>query len=119
MANLFYRNTNAKISFDVLDENNNLVGLSTEAVSYYYIKTPDNYIISNDPNIALYSFANGIGSYVTIPAIQQDILPGQYYINYVLNKVGEWKYKFQVNDTISLINLAISGDIKVIGDGIF
>jgi len=46
-------------------------------------------------------------------------MPGLYYINYVLTKIGEYKYKFQVTDSPTLKNVAISGDIKVIGDGIF
>jgi hypothetical protein len=118
VANLFYRNTNAKISFEVLDLNNNLVGLSSTSTVFYYIKTPDNYIQSNDPNVGIYTYANGIGAVISNPVFQ-DTLPGMYYINYVLSKVGEYKYKFQVNDIPNSINLAVSGDIKVITDGIF
>jgi hypothetical protein len=118
VANLFYRNTNSKISFEVLDSNNNYIGLSSSAVIYWYIKTPDNFIISNDTNIAAYSFANGNGIYTSIPVVQEE-MPGFYYINYVLTKIGEYKYKFQVTDSPTLTNVAISGDIKVIGDGIF
>ena len=118
MANLFYRNTNSKISFEVLDSNNNYIGLSSSAVIYWYIKTPDNFIISNDINISTHSFANGTGIYTSVPIVQQEMI-GVYYINYVLTKVGEYKYKFQINDLPTLTNVAISGDIKVIGDGIF
>lgn len=118
MANLFYRNTNSKISFEVLDNNNNYVGLSSSAVIYWYIKSPDNFIYSNDANISAFTFNNGVGIYTAIPAVQLE-MPGVYYINYVLTKVGEYKYKFQVLDNPTLTNVAISGDIKVIGDGIF
>ena len=118
MANLFYRNTNSKISFEVLDSNNNYVGLSSSKVVYWYIKTPDNYIISNDVKIGMSTFNNGVGIYTTIPTVQEE-MPGIYFINYVLTKVGEYKYKFQVVDNPTLTNVAISGDIKVITDGIF
>lgn len=118
MANLFYRNTNAKISFEVLDVNNALVGLSSTSTVYYYIKTPDNFIQSNDPNVGINTYANGIGVVISNP-VYQDTYPGMYYVNYVLTKVGEYKYKFQVNDTINGVNLAVSGDIKVVTDGIF
>lgn len=117
MANLFYRNTNAKIYFEVLDVDNNLVGVSTSSVKWY-IKTPDNFIYSNDSNIETYNFSNGTGIYSSTPIVQQEEI-GIYYIQYVLNKVGEYKYKFQVVDSPSSVNIAISGDIKVIGDGIF
>lgn len=118
MANLFYRNTNAQISFEVLDQNNNVISLSGSAVVFYYIKTPNNIIISNDPNVATYSYNNGIGSYVTSPIVQQSS-SGYYYIQYVLALVGEYKYKFQITDpTINTI-LSGGGDIKVVGDGIF
>ena len=102
----------------MLDSNNNYIGLSSSATIYWYIKTPDNYIISNDSNIGTYSFANGTGIYTSIPAVQEE-MAGVYYINYVLTKVGEYKYKFQVTDSPTLTNVAISGDIKVLGDGIF
>jgi len=118
VANLFYRNTNAKISFEVLDVNNNLVGLSSTNTVYYYIKSPDNYIYSNDPNVSTFTYANGIGSLITNP-VYQDTLPGMYYVNYTLTKIGDYKYKFQVNDVVNGINLAVGGDIKVITDGIF
>jgi hypothetical protein len=117
VANLFYRNTNAKISFEVLDVNNALVGLSSTSTVFYYIKSPDNYIYSNDPNIITNTYANGIGSYITNPVYVERA--GIYYINYVLNKIGEYKYKFQVNDNVVGVNLAVSGDIKVVTDGIF
>lgn len=118
MANLFYRNTNAKISFEVLDVNNNLVGLSSTSTVYYYIKTPDNFIQSNDPNVGINTYQNGTGAIIYNP-VYQDSLPGMYYINYTLTKIGEYKYKFQVNDTVNGVNLAVSGDIKVVTDGIF
>lgn len=118
MANLFYRNTNSKISFEVLDSNNNLVGLSSSRIVYWYIKTPDNSIVSNDANIASFTFANGTGIYTSIPSVQEE-MPGVYYINYVLAKVGDYKYKFQVVDDSTQTNVAISGDIKVVTDGIF
>lgn len=119
-ANLFYRNTNAKISFEALDEFNNPIGLSTQAVIYYYIKTPDNYIISNDPQVALNTYSNGIGVYTSIPAVQQDlIISGSYYITYVLTKVGVYKYKWQVVDNVALVNVSSGGDIIVQSDGIF
>lgn len=118
MANLFYRNTNSKISFEVLDEDNNLVGISTTSAVKWYIQTPDNLIISNDSNIATHTFDNGVGIYTTIPAVIQE-MPGIYYIEYVLSKVGLYKYKFQVVDDPTSVNVAISGDIKVITDGIF
>jgi len=118
VANLFYRNTNAKISFEVLDSNNNLVGLSNTSTVFYYIKTPDNYIQSNDPSVGISTYANGTGVIISNP-VYQDTLPGMYYINYILTKVGEYKYKFQVNDNVNGVNLAVSGDIKVITDGIF
>lgn len=116
-ANIFYRNTNAKISFEVLDANNNLVGLSNTSTVYYYIKSPDNFIYSNDPNVMTHQYNNGIGSFITNPVYEE--AAGIYYINYVLAKLGDYKYKFQINDTINLINLAITGDIKVQTDGIF
>ncbi len=118
MANLFYRNTLSKISFEVLDANNNLVGLSSSRDIKWYIYTPDNYIISNDINVASNNYANGIGSYSPTPLVLEQE-PGVYYINYLLTKVGEYKYKFQVVDDPTLTNVAISGDIKVITDGIF
>lgn len=117
-ANLFYRNTNAKISFEVLDSNNNYVGLSSSKVVNWYIKTPDNYIVSNDVLITASSFNGGVGVYTSVPVVQEE-MPGVYYINYVLTKVGDYKYKFQVVDDPTLTNVAISGDIKVITDGIF
>lgn len=117
MANLFYRNTNAKIAFEVLDTNNNYVGLSNTSTIYYYIKTPDNFILSNDTNVINTNYPNGIGSIISNPVMNDTI--GVYYINYTLSKIGEYKYKFQVNDTVNGINLAVSGDIKVISDGIF
>lgn len=118
MANLFYRNTNAKISFEVLDANNNLVGLSTSREVYWYILTPDNQIVSNDTDITSSTFANGTPVYSATPVVQEEE-PGSYYINYVLAKVGEYKYKFQVIDNPTSTNVAISGNIKVITDGIF
>lgn len=118
MANLFYRNTNAKISFEVLDANNNYVGLSSSRIVYWYIKTPDNFIISNDIGITSSNFVNGVGIYTNTPQVQEE-MPGVYYINYVLTKVGEYKYKFQVQDDPTLTNVGISGDIKVQTDGIF
>ena len=36
----------------MLDVNNALVGLSSTSTVFYYIKSPDNYIYSNDPNSA-------------------------------------------------------------------
>ena len=118
MANLFYRNTNSKISFEVLDSNNKYVGLSSSMIVYWYIKTPDNLIISNDSNITQSTFNGGVGIYTSLPTVATQA-PGIYYINYVLTKVGEYKYKFQVQDAPTLTNVSISGDIKVIGDGIF
>ena len=115
MANLFYRNTNSKISFEVLDFNNNPVGLSTTSSIRYYIKTPDNLILSNDPNVGFNTYAGGIGSVINNPVLQESA--GVYYVNYILSKVGDYKYKFQVNDQTNGINL--SGDIKVVDDGIF
>ena len=118
MANLFYRNTSAQISFEVVDQNNNLVGLTSVATIYWFIKTPDNYIYSNDPNIGISTFVNGIGIYTTqIPVVQQSL--GVYYINYTLTKIGDYKYKFQVNDPVAAVNVSSGGDIKVIDDGIF
>ena len=117
MANLFYRNTNAKISFEVLDVNNNLVGLTNTSTVSYYILSPDNYIYSNNLAVLSNSYANGIGSYITNPVYQEE--PGVYYINYILTKIGEYKYKFQIDDETAGINLAIPGNIKVITDGIF
>ena len=118
MANLFFRNTLSKISFEILDSNNNLVGLSSSRVVYWYIYTPDNYIISNDINVQTNTYANGIGSYSPTPLVLEQE-PGVYYINYLLTKVGDYKYKFQVLDNPTLTNVSISGDIKVITDGIF
>ena len=118
MANLFFRNTLSKISFEILDANNNLVVLSSSKVVYWYIYTPDNYIISNDINVQTNTYANGIGSYSPTPVVLEQE-PGVYYINYLLTKVGDYKYKFQVLDDPTLTNVAISGDIKVITDGIF
>lgn len=118
MANLFYRNTNAKISFEVLDANNNYVGLSSSKIVYWYILTPDNQIISNDSTITSSNFANGTPTYSATPTVQEEE-PGVYYINYVLTKIGEYKYKFQVIDNTTSTNVAISGNIKVITDGIF
>lgn len=118
MANLFYRNTLAKISFEVLDENNNHVGLSSSRVVNWYIFTPDKQIISNDVGITSSVFANGTGVYTSAPVVQEE-LPGIYYINYILEKNGEYKYKFQVLDDSTLTNVAITGDIVVISDGIF
>ena len=118
MGNLFYRNTNSKISFEVLDNNNNLVGLSSSKVIYWYILTPDDQIISNDPSITQSSFNSGTGIYSATPAVEEEE-PGVYYINYVLTQVGEYKYKFQIVDNPTLTNVAVSGDIKVITDGIF
>jgi len=119
VANLFYRNTNSKISFEVLDFNNNPVGLSNTSASVvsYYIKTPDNLILSNDPNIGFNTYAGGIGSVIANPVLQESV--GVYYINYVLSKVGDYRYKFQVDDQTNGINLSASGDIKVVDDGIF
>ena len=118
MANLFYRNTCAKISFEVYNSNNNLVSLSTTNSVYWFIKTPDNLIYSNDPNIGIGTFSNGVGIYTSLPIVQTQT-PGIYYISYVLNKVGIYNYKFQVNDQTNGINLSVSSDIKVIDDGIF
>lgn len=118
MANLFYRNTNAQIFFEILDSSNNYVGLSSSMIAYWYIKTPDNNIISNDIGITSTTFNQGVGIYTSIPTVQQQST-GVYYINYVLTKVGEYKYKFQVIDTPTLTNVSIAGDIKVIDDGIF
>ena len=118
MANLFYRNTNAKISFEILDEDNNLVGISTLSSVKWYIQTPDNKIISNDVDVSTHTYDNGVGIYTNLPAVQQQ-QPGIYYINYVLTKVGLYKYKFQILDDPTLVNLALAGEIKVINDGIF
>jgi hypothetical protein len=118
VANLFYRNTNSKISFEVLDSNNNLVGLSSSRIIYWYILTPNNQIISNDSNITQSNFNNGTGIYSATPAVQEEE-PGVYYINYVLTQVGEYKYKFQIQDDPTSTKVAVSGDIKVITDGIF
>lgn len=118
MANLFYRNTCAKISFEVYDSNNNLVSLSTTNSVYWFIKTPDNLIYSNDPNIGIGTFSNGVGIYTSLPIVQTQT-PGIYYISYVLNKVGIYNYKFQVVDNPTLVNVAGAGDIKVIDDGTF
>jgi len=118
MGNLYYRNTNAQISFEVFDSTNTLVGLSTYATIYWYIKTPDNLILSNDPNISTHTFNGGTGIYTTSPIVQNSST-GIYYIDYVVTKVGEYKYKFQVIDDVILVNASISGDIKVIDDGIF
>jgi len=118
VANCFYRNTLSKISFEVLDANNNLVGLSSSKVVYWYILTPNNQIVSNDPDITTSNFNAGQGIYTSIPIVQEE-MPGVYYINYVLTYVGDYKYKFQVVDNPTLTNVAISGDIKVITDGIF
>lgn len=117
MANLFYRNTNSKISFEVFDFNNSPIGLSGTSVVSYYIKTPDNLILSNDPDIGFNTYANGIGSMINNPVVQESV--GVYYINYVLSKVGDYRYKFQVDDQTNGINLSVSGDIKVVDDGIF
>jgi hypothetical protein len=102
----------------VLDNNNNLVGLSSSRIIYWYILTPDNQIISNDPNITQSTFNSGIGTYSATPIVEEEE-PGVYYINYVLTKVGEYKYKFQIQDDPTLTKVAVSGDIKVITDGIF
>lgn len=118
VANIFYRNTNAKISFDVLDGNNNYVGLSSNRQIFWYIKTPDNQIISNDPAVDTGNYNNGTGIYTTVPAVSEE-MPGVYYINYVLTKIGDYKYKFQVVDSDTQTNVSISGDLKVITDGIF
>jgi len=118
VANLFYRNNNVKITCEVFDQSNNPVGLSTTSGIYWYIKTPDNLILSNDPNISNTGFANGTGIYTSIPQVQTQAT-GIYYINYVLTKVGEYKYKFQVVDNPTQVNVAGAGDIKVIDDGIF
>lgn len=118
MAYLFYRNTSVKISFDVLDENNDPIGLSTQRVVYWYIKTPDSVIISNDPNIENFTYANGIGSYTATPDVSEET-PGTYYINYTVTKIGEYQYKFQVVDDVTAVNMAVSGDLKVVDDGIF
>lgn len=117
VANLFYRNTNAKIYVEVLDNENNYVGVSTSSIKWY-IKTPDNYIYSNDSNIGSHDFVNGVGIYTATPSVQQEAT-GIYYIQYVVTKVGEYKYKFQITDNSASVKIAISGDIKVIGDGIF
>lgn len=117
MSNLFYRNTNAKISFEVLDYNNNPIGLSATSVVKYYILSPDNIIYSNDPDVLQNTYNNGIGSLIANPVIEDQ--PGNYYINYVLTKVGDYRYKFQINDVDSEIDQAVSGTIKVITDGIF
>lgn len=117
MANLFYRNTNAKIYVEVLDNDNEYVGVSTSSIKWY-IKTPDNYIYSNDANIDDYTFQNGTGVYSATPVVEQEAV-GIYYIQYVVTKVGDYKYKFQVTDDDAQVKIAISGDIKVIGDGIF
>ena len=118
MANLFYRNTSAKISFEVYNSVNNLVGLSTTNSVYWFIKTPDNLIYSNDPNIGIGTFNNGVGIYTSLPVVQTQST-GIYYINYILDKVGIYNYKFQVVDPPNSINIAAVGDIKVIDDGTF
>ena len=118
MANLYYRNSVANISFELVDSNNNYIELSGQAIIYWYIKTPDNFILSNDPNIASGSFANGTAVYSSSPAVQQQST-GVYSIDYVFTKIGEYKYKFQVIDDMNSMNLSSSGSVKVIDDGIF
>ncbi len=117
MANLFYRNTNAKISFEILDTSNNFVGLSATSTVYYYILSPDNFIYSNDSNVGIYTYANGTGVLISNPILEEK--PGVYYVNYVLSKIGDYKYKFQISDSVNSVNLSIAGSIKVVTDGIF
>jgi len=108
----------ANIYFEIVDAKNNSVDLSGEAVVYWYVKSPDNTIHSNDPNIASGTFSGASGLYSGGTTVFRQS-QGVYFINYLLTMVGEYRYKFQVSDAPNSLILASSGTIKVIDDGIF